>query len=98
MKKERDGRRENGSEEEAEDTEKGRTCQIKIERKIIKQTGFKNKAQSHWGTSTMFILDVILSPYTTRQHNQMNLNHIAMNLKSIVNIHGNNIRVPKTSF
>lgn len=60
--RERDGRRENGSEEEAEDTEKGRTCLIKIERKFIKQTGFKNKAQSNRGTSTMLTsVNVILS-------------------------------------
>lgn len=59
--RERDGRRENGSEEEAEDIEKGRTCLIK-KRKIIKQTGFKNKAQSNRGTSTMLTsVDVILS-------------------------------------
>lgn len=37
-------RRKNGSEEEAEDTEKGHTCVLKIRRKIIKQTEFKNKA------------------------------------------------------
>lgn len=43
-KNEKDGWRENGSEEEAEDTDKGRTCVIKIERKIIKQTELKNKA------------------------------------------------------
>ncbi len=59
--RERDGRRENGSEEEAEDIEKGRTCLIK-KRKIIKQTGFKNKAQSNRGTSTMLTsIYVILS-------------------------------------
>lgn len=42
--RERDGKRENGSEEEAEDTEKGCTCLIKIDRKIIKRTGSKHKA------------------------------------------------------
>ncbi len=57
--RERDGKRENGSEEEAEDTEKGCTCLIKIDRQIIKRTGFKNKSQSYRGTSINVILSTL---------------------------------------